>query len=1300
MTLYRNISTTSGTKMHCSTKTLNISPSTGQFHNFIQTDKPIYKPGDVIQYRILSIGKDLKPFHRNSLLVNFTDPYNRVIASFTDQQKQFKGVFESTYTLNAFTVLGDWKITVVVDNKTQYAISKTFTVQKYTLPLFDAVIDIPEEHVLQEDIMTFSVYGKYSFDEFVTGTAEIKMIDPQNGQIFLNTKVDNVKEPHVMNYNLSSLGVRTADAKELEIQLKFTEPESQTSYEQKRRFYAHNSDIFKIKVAHTDKFFPGLPFVTKIYVTDWKGYPVPSHYERIHLTFYFEFENATRGDIEILGTVKDGLFTYEQTIPDEYVALRVTAKFRNSKMFNKNIPKGSVSVGIDSLKVDYLPKEPKMNDNVRIYVTSETPLNNLVVAVVTRFGIVENLLIPCGKQTLCEFELKIDEKMMPKSTIMVYDIRDKDVIYQGKVQIETDNLGRNYLNMTIPTDPVDTTARVKMRFESKPDSKVYLLAFDKRLKSLRDGNDFTQKDVVTSLDYDGENLIMVNDLSDWKLCTRDEIDRVELGRTEIVKQSDNLDIATMLERDDVFPDENQAEETKPADNKPEDTKTDETKPKYVDMAEDQFRREFMDTWIFEKLTVNQDEYVEKVFKPTDSITTWEVSAFSVHEDAGLAIAPTQELVVKNDFFVKLELPYSIRYKEVIKLKVMVFNYVQNKEQVSVVLKLINFNSSSFEFVDYDNCEPNYKEQTGQYASVNLEIPYREAKTAFFYIRSRQTSSVEPKFDENIRIRVEALGTGMNSQKKYTDRLQKFLKVEPIGVKTYSVLSNFHKLEDESDSYIRQTNFSGALSNIDVIVSGDFLTKIINLEKYESFPSSCPEQKSSKLKRYVNTYRYLKSTGKEITNNEAPALYESVLGSLNENYNYKDYPWFRSYLGNILGLAIETEVLPRDLTLMIKSLDLVIKNQKNGTFDNFSFYYDFFAPQDEYDKSIKYFATAYCLVPFLRHREMLGSQYDDFIRDGLEYLKGLDNRFGISSYGLSVAAYVFALNKDRNSSQVLLGELEIFTYRDGNKKCYKISEKDADCLIRHTAFAALALIQLDMLTEAEPVVNWLLSKSYFDGMRMNDDAIITEAVAEMAIKLKTSDTNLNVVVRNERDFRKSVIIKDFNSHIQQNVQLPIDSESAAYKISGTGYCTITMFFEIIVTVPSSVPKFTITINTDVPSPGTNQRIVNVCGRFNDDKFKPKVTIVNVIYEIGMPSGYTFYKIKDKGPEIKHIDTKRGGTLIHLYYNDYYADRDYCVDVIATRDFIVNEAANAGVKIYDYNEKDKVAIEFYRFDSREC
>ncbi|XP_070502754.1 uncharacterized protein [Chironomus tepperi] len=97
------------------------------------------------------------------------------------------------------------------------------------------------------------------------------------------------------------------------------------------------------------------------------------------------------------------------------------------------------------------------------------------------------------------------------------------------------------------------------------------------------------------------------------------------------------------------------------------------------------------------------------------------------------------------------------------------------------------------------------------------------------------------------------------------------------------------------------------------------------------------------------------------------------------------------------------------------------------------------------------------------------------------------------------------------------------------------------------------------------------------------------------------------------------------------------------------------------------------------------------------------LVNVVYEVEMPSGYIFKSHVELGvtdKKIKEVTTRRQETVVNIYYEDFVDGTEYCVDLKAVKKYSVNEAAYAGVKVYDYNNKENVGVDFYKFDSDGC
>lgn len=53
----------------------------------------------------------------------------------------------------------------------------------------------------------------------------------------------------------------------------------------------------------------------------------------------------------------------------------------------------------------------------------------------------------------------------------------------------------------------------------------------------------------------------------------------------------------------------------------------------------------------------------------------------------------------------------------------------------------------------------------------------------------------------------------------------------------------------------------------------------------------------------------------------------------------------------------------------------------------------------------------------------------------------------------------------------------------------------------------------------------------------------------------------------------------------------------------------------------------------------------------------------------------------------IEARNEKSLVYIYFNEFHKQKDYCVDVKAIKAFEVKEPLNAGVKVYDFEEKGK-------------
>lgn len=363
-----------------------------------------------------------------------------------------------------------------------------------------------------------------------------------------------------------------------------------------------------------------------------------------------------------------------------------------------------------------------------------------------------------------------------------------------------------------------------MHFKGRSDSTIYLLAFDQRLSFLKDGNDITKKDVENTIaDFGAENFHFIEDMRTWHDCTPEELDRVNSNRKLTTKQS-GVNQKEMFDDDQVVDLNEDAEEAESI----EENQKDECYGEACFM-----RKEFPETWIFEEFKIDENDKISKKFKVPDSMTTWKISAFSLHKRLGLAIAEPKELIVKNEFFMEMSLPYSIRFKEVLRIDILIYNYLENKQNMNATVGVFNKNRKTYEFVKYTEisnvCSLTALNTTNEKQKVL--IPYGRVKRASFYVRSKE---IERGFVDFLTF--NCIVKGLDDKKNvHYDFMEKVLQVEPAGVREYQIKSFSGDISrDSTYKGTIQTpqiiNSTTTVTEIDIVASGDYV-----IDKLEFLP---------------------------------------------------------------------------------------------------------------------------------------------------------------------------------------------------------------------------------------------------------------------------------------------------------------------------------------------------------------------------------------------------------------------------------------------------------------------------------
>jgi len=246
---------------------------------FIQTDKAIFKPKDLVQFRVLLLDRNTKPCTDSSVELYITDGDQNRIKQFSDV-KFHKGVYQSQLQLSDSPVLGDWNIHVKV-NKAKDAVKKQFEVAEYVLPKIELIVDSKPNVVLKDGKIQATVRAKYTYGKLAVGHATVTAkIDGGKWEAIKKTvEVDGKKVVEFEFENELKMVKEFKNYASVKIDATFTDKLSGKTINgsTKVKVQRESSEIKPYAIELTKsvtKFNPGLPFKLTAVIKNHDGVPI------------------------------------------------------------------------------------------------------------------------------------------------------------------------------------------------------------------------------------------------------------------------------------------------------------------------------------------------------------------------------------------------------------------------------------------------------------------------------------------------------------------------------------------------------------------------------------------------------------------------------------------------------------------------------------------------------------------------------------------------------------------------------------------------------------------------------------------------------------------------------------------------------------------------------------------------------------------------------------------------------------------------------------------------------------------
>ncbi|XP_016157373.1 PREDICTED: alpha-2-macroglobulin-like protein 1 isoform X4 [Ficedula albicollis] len=898
---------------------------------FIQTDKPVYKPGQIVKLRIVTLDQNFIASSETQRLVELKDPKGNRIAQWLDVAP-VGGIVDLSFPLAAEALLGEYTIKVP-------DLTRTFRVEEYVLPKFSVSIQMPQVVTILEENFPLRVCGMYTYGKAVQGSvravvcrkhvrynrksskAKRSICKDYTGETNedgcfsteVNTKIFHRKHGDNYDFNLeaeaflkeSGTGVEFNTTENCKVTFDITTLQfwgTSYYYQQGAPYYgnlelksANGTHLKNKKVILTVSY--GSRKQTKTYLTDDTGMA----------SFVLEtsaWDNSSK------------VILQARSQPEEPGARQVKVSYGTAALplsaFHSS-SRSSVSIRpVQAVpacgEAQQLPVRYRLLASELGHAAARARFYHLVMArgSLVHHGQTTVLLDPPSGQYSGAFNITLPTDLIsPMATLFVYIAFPEGQVAADTFRLKGSSCFRNHVKLGFSDSVALPGSTVRLHLQAAPGSLCSIRAVDKSVLLLRPEAELSKDSVHNMFSYAQEQLSTLTDVySDY--CTIHKSPGItDASQTTLspgmmspfmynsysyaVSQPDvyellkNAGLTFLTSLKIKSPIECHIQDTFDQDYMSFDELTDleslyPESDAAVEAAEAEHtelgsesapaRTWFPETFIWTLVPINDSGAAELAVTVPDSITDWRAMSFCTSESHGLGISETASLRSFKPFFVEPTLPYSVFRGESFPLKVKVFSYLKQ----CMALQLSLMDSRDFEFL-HEN------------ARFTLCLCPDAAKTFSWDVRTTKLGKV------NFTVTAEAMEredvcrerTAVVPESGGKDTVVKHLLVKAEGQleeKTHtSLLCPEGTSASETISFTLPENIVLGSERAHISFLGDIMgTALDNIDELLQMSSGCGEQNMVHFAPNVFITRYLEETG-QLT----PEIKQKAIAYLESGY---------------------------------------------------------------------------------------------------------------------------------------------------------------------------------------------------------------------------------------------------------------------------------------------------------------------------------------------------------------------------------------------------------------------------------
>ncbi|NXW04218.1 A2ML1 protein, partial [Fregetta grallaria] len=502
---------------------------------FIQTDKAVYKPGQQVKFRIVSLDKDFAPSNKkgaDAVCLCVQDPSGNRIAQWREVSPR-QGIVDLSLPLAAEPALGTY--TIEVEGKRH-----SFSVEEYVLPKFEMTIDLPAVVLETDKKFRMEICGWYTYGKPVQGKVQANLCHPFRRIRILHRFYS--APPKEMNCIEISGQTEKNGCFSTEVLLTAF---NLTSYTYQKQFQVQASlvedgtglelknvksckilpEILTVTFENTDDFYkPGIPYTGMMLLKGADGTVLP-HKQLLLIisqggkdtrqTFLtdrfgrasFELETSGwSGMVSLQGQVNEAAHTQNNSstlnYEEAYAYLRpffsASRSFLRIRRLERELPCGQPQ----QLWVDYIFSKEALG----------TQLENLdVVFLVLAKGTIASVLrkeLPAeaGLRGSFSVELPIGPELAPTAKVLGYTVLPNGEMVADSTELRVAKCFPNKVKMAFSEDRALPGSALRLELEAAPGSLCAIRAVDRSVLLLKPEAELNTEavyKVLPEFDYPG-----------------------------------------------------------------------------------------------------------------------------------------------------------------------------------------------------------------------------------------------------------------------------------------------------------------------------------------------------------------------------------------------------------------------------------------------------------------------------------------------------------------------------------------------------------------------------------------------------------------------------------------------------------------------------------------------------------------------------------------------------------------------------------------------------------------------------